>query len=236
MVNGEITLKEALVRLYGWSHWHRIISENPKYFPGKNLLLKGLKAADKGVESPCRKTVIRLVKLGKCVACGSPVTISSGDHVIPISKGGPQSVENYMPLCKNCSSKGNHDLLEWWISRGCQIQNLNPDALIVYLRLKHRYSQPAERNAPAPPYVLEALRQAEQTLPFHLRIIWKTWPLNGQISFFQSPSAKPEGGRKTLNEKRGEKRKCQAILIKCLKNSESVSKKNSKSCSVAFGT
>jgi hypothetical protein len=204
MVNGEITLKEALVRLYGWSHWHRITSGNPKYFPGKNLLLKGLEAAGKGVESPCRKTVIRLVKLGKCVACGSPVTAGSGDHVIPISKGGPQSVENYMSLCKNCnSSKGNRDLLEWWISRGCKIQNLNPDALIVYLRLKHRYSQPAERNAPAPPYILEALRQAEQTLPFHLRIILKAWPLNGQISF-QSSSGLARRAEEN-REKRGEK-------------------------------
>jgi len=25
-----------------------------------------------------------------------------------------------------------------------------------------------------------------KTLPFHLRIIWKAWPLNGQISFQSS--------------------------------------------------
>ncbi|MCS7096801.1 MAG: HNH endonuclease [Nitrososphaerota archaeon] len=167
MVNGQIrlTLQDALTFLYGWSHWHRVVSANPKYYPGKSLFLKGLKAAEKGLMSPCRKTVIHLVKLGKCVSCGLPVPEGSGDHVIPISKGGTQSVENYIPLCRKCnSSKGSKDFLEWWISQGRQIEALNHDALIVYLRLKHRFFL-NERTRLAPWYICEAVRQARRIMP-----------------------------------------------------------------------
>ncbi|MEM3579331.1 MAG: HNH endonuclease signature motif containing protein [Candidatus Bathyarchaeia archaeon] len=166
----DLCLQEALTFLYGWSHWHRVTTANPKYYPGKSLLLKGLRAAEKGLNSPCRKTVIRLVKIGKCVACGTPVQSGQGDHVIPISKGGPHSVENYMPLCKFCnSSKSSKDLLEWWISQGHPIQTLNHDALVVYLRLKSRIASLTEKQMPAPWYIFEAVKQAEQTLPTGLK-------------------------------------------------------------------
>lgn len=40
---------------------------------------------------------------------------SVGDHVVPISKGGPDVLENLVPCCPSCNtSKGNRDLHEEW--------------------------------------------------------------------------------------------------------------------------
>lgn len=38
-----------------------------------------------------------------CLACGSDEDICI-DHVIPVSKGGENSIDNYQPLCKSCNS------------------------------------------------------------------------------------------------------------------------------------
>lgn len=44
---------------------------------------------------------------GKCAVCGSTDDICI-DHVIPLSKGGTDAIENIQPLCRMCNaSKGN---------------------------------------------------------------------------------------------------------------------------------
>jgi len=169
-----LTLKESLIALRAWSHWHRIVSEEPKYRPGLSLLKKGVEAALKSLNSESRKTVLRLARFGRCVSCNVAVNVSSGDHIIPLSKGGPQSAENFMPLCKKCnSSKGSKDLLEWWISGGRHVKDLNHDALTIYLRLRYRIAREKERSPPAPWYLREALKQAEETLPEDLREFYR---------------------------------------------------------------
>lgn len=169
------TLKEALIALRAWSHWHRIISGQPKYLPGQGMLERGFKIAPESLKEESRKTVIRLARLGRCIACGTEVGASSGDHIIPLSRGGPQSAENFMPLCKKCnSSKGDKDLLEWWVNYGRRIEDLNHDALDIYLRLRYRLADKEELDSPAPWYLCEALKQAEEVLPSNgLRVLWQ---------------------------------------------------------------
>jgi len=171
----EPTFKKSLIALRAWSHRYRIVSENPKYLPGLRLLEKGFDVALRSLESESRKTVLRLAGLGRCVSCGLTVGIGSGDHIIPLSRGGPQSAENFMPLCKRCnSSKGNKDLLEWWIGNGRHIKDLNHDALTIYLRLRYRMANEKERCSPAPWYLREALNQTEEVLPQSLLNFWQS--------------------------------------------------------------
>lgn len=48
-----------------------------------------------------------------CVACGSGDRIEI-DHVIPVSRGGRESIGNMQPLCRSCNaSKGNKLMSEW---------------------------------------------------------------------------------------------------------------------------
>jgi len=51
----------------------------------------------------------------ECAYCGTIPELLTQDHVIPLSKGGPYTVENIIPACGSCnSSKNNATLIEWY--------------------------------------------------------------------------------------------------------------------------
>lgn len=51
--------------------------------------------------------------LGLCVYCGLNKATSI-DHVIPISRGGNNNIENLLPACVSCNSKKRDKLLSEW--------------------------------------------------------------------------------------------------------------------------
>lgn len=52
-----------------------------------------------------------------CIYCGSSKEIQA-DHVIPVSRGGAQSVGNLVPACKPCNtSKGAKTITEWKMAK-----------------------------------------------------------------------------------------------------------------------
>lgn len=49
----------------------------------------------------------------RCVYCGT-ATATTGDHVVPTSKGGRTELANTVGACRDCNtSKGNRTLREW---------------------------------------------------------------------------------------------------------------------------
>lgn len=48
-----------------------------------------------------------------CAYCGSTETLEA-DHIVPLSRGGPNTIENIVPACQKCNrSKGPKFVGEW---------------------------------------------------------------------------------------------------------------------------
>ena len=45
----------------------------------------------------------------KCAICGQQKPLTK-DHIMPLSKGGTDYIENIQPLCRNCNSKKNNKI------------------------------------------------------------------------------------------------------------------------------
>ena len=162
----------ALTKLWAWQHWYRITNREGRHY-GISFLRKGFDSAPKSLQSNSRDTVRRLNLLGNCINCGAAVPPNStGDHIIPLAKGGPQSSENFEPLCRRCnSSKGDNDLLEWWIERQHKtIDTLNLDALCIYLRFTYQMLERQNKlQETAPSYCEAAILQAGATMQQDMR-------------------------------------------------------------------
>ena len=51
---------------------------------------------------------------GKCAYCREPAT--ERDHVLPLCKGGSNTIENVVPCCRACNAqKGQRSLVEWMV-------------------------------------------------------------------------------------------------------------------------
>lgn len=61
-----------------------------------------------------REFVREKEKINECIYCGARTNLTK-DHLLPISRGGPDHPDNAIWVCKRCnSSKGNKRLYEWY--------------------------------------------------------------------------------------------------------------------------
>lgn len=115
-----------------------------------------------------RRVAIDLIAMGTCLACGEPVPSSTtGDHIVPVSRGGPSGAQNYAPLCRSHnSSKGPRDFMDWWYSMGRRSTELPVRFLIAYARLKHQQClREGTLQADAPASLSDAVADLMASLP-----------------------------------------------------------------------
>lgn len=51
-----------------------------------------------------------------CLCCGASNVLLTMDHVVPLSKGGSNTIDNIQPLCQSCNSKKRAKIIDYRIS------------------------------------------------------------------------------------------------------------------------
>jgi HNH endonuclease len=155
-----MTTRQALVRMHAIQSWHRVplAKDGRPYGPG---IFAG-RAWETRLLDENRRISVRLARIATCLRCTRDLDSgSTGDHIIPRSRGGPDGATNYLPLCRSCNaSKGAKDLIEWWLASARSAVELPDDVLCAYARLMYRWS--LDRGAldePAPPSLRTAVEQ-----------------------------------------------------------------------------
>src|SRR5215207_6803004 len=49
----------------------------------------------------------------KCLACGDAEAVLEADHVVPLTKGGTDSISNIQPLCGSCNRKKFVNIIDY---------------------------------------------------------------------------------------------------------------------------
>lgn len=162
--------EDVLMKLWAWTYWYGARNRRGARY-GPVFLKRGFDQAPASLRMESRNTVTRLNATRQCAYCGGPVPENStGDHIVPLALGGPQSAENRAPCCRSCnSSKSDRDLLDWWVrQRSRSIEGLNVDLLRIYLRLMCRLLEGNDRLLEeAPDIWVRAVAQAEGTFDAH---------------------------------------------------------------------
>ena len=168
-------LREALGQLHAMQGWLRLpLAKDGSYY-GPSWFTSH--TGSKYLTYENRRVSIRLGRQNLCVACDEPLpATSTGDHIIPLARGGVDNATNYLPICRSCnSSKGTQDLLEWWAKRGIPAGRLTADILCAYARLRYHHSSQEELETACPDYLYAMLQSFAKTLPTdgHRSAFWR---------------------------------------------------------------
>ena len=161
-----MTVREALMRLHAIQTWRRlpVTKDGLPYGPGFFATRRWLETL--GDEN--RRVSVRLARISCCLACPTALGAdSTGDHLMPLSRGGPVGAQNYVPLCRACNaSKGAKDFLGWWQARGRSVTELPNDVVVAYARLRYQAELRAgDPDRAAEPTLAAAVMAFEPFLP-----------------------------------------------------------------------
>lgn len=167
------TTRAALIAIYAIQEWKRAKTLDGGYY-AVGFFKNRATTWENSIKRENRRVSLRLAKL-PCIVCDEELSPNStGDHIIPRSKGGPEGATNYLPLCKSHnSSKGARDLFEWWQKQGRTGRELTADVLCSYARLYFAWCE--ERHLldwPAPEALRGGLIDIIESMPYDCRLYW----------------------------------------------------------------
>jgi len=84
--------------------------KNPSVYPKKtrydsNRRNRALFYGAKGIFTQKEFVALCLIWDNKCLCCGRDDVLLVADHIMPLKKGGGNTISNIQPLCKSCNSK-----------------------------------------------------------------------------------------------------------------------------------
>jgi len=167
MVRSHLTAHDALCRLAAGQIWIRSGRAKDMTWYGAGHLRR-IQNFENTLKHSGRKPVLRLANRHRCYACDTGVNpFATGDHIVPSAKGGPPSADNFAPMCAFCnSSKGDQDLIAWWLTKGGTLWSLDPDVTVQYCRVTYSRLVALEMlGSPAPEPVIRLLSQFADSLP-----------------------------------------------------------------------
>jgi Zn finger protein HypA/HybF involved in hydrogenase expression len=83
-----------------------------------NWTFTKLKAGDLHPSTVLRENKLLMSEAKACAYCETGMPLQ-WEHIIPASKGGPDTIDNMVLACPSCNqSKGNKNVLEWCKSQG----------------------------------------------------------------------------------------------------------------------
>lgn len=93
-----------------WNAYHNKYKKvHRDYYNHREAIRRALKSKATGSFTFSEWVNLKTELGSKCLACGvsEPDIALSIDHIIPISKGGSNNIDNIQPLCKPCNSRKN---------------------------------------------------------------------------------------------------------------------------------
>ena len=117
----------------------------------------------------------KMKRQSACAYCGSSEELTA-DHLLPTSRGGPESGANLVRACRSCnSSKNNRDLMSWFAAR-----DEFPPILLLrrYLKSVYIYAEDHDLLDMAP----DTLNDEE--LPFDIEAIPRKVPHLNELDFW----------------------------------------------------
>ena len=163
----DFTRRHALVALYALQDWECIRQPSngpyaPRYFYNK------AQGFLHGLANVSRTTVFKHLNERACFGCGAAIDLAhtTGDRLIPVADGGPESPQNTGLLCRRCnSSKGKKDLLQWWEDTERDPLALDRRVLCLYTRILWQHQSPAWLSAPCDSWAQGFLTARMASLP-----------------------------------------------------------------------